>query len=55
VKLVYHPEFEAELMAAAGFYERKVRGLGVRFLDEFERSVATIMLAPERWRIIHGD
>jgi hypothetical protein len=55
VKLVYHPAVEIELVAAARFYEQAVRGLGAEFLDEFERGVARIVEAPERWRVIQGD
>ncbi len=40
MKLIYHTAAEAELIAAARFYEQKVSGLGTQFLDEFEQSVA---------------
>lgn len=30
-------------------------GLGTQFLDEFDRSVAVVMEAPARWRIIKND
>ena len=54
MKLTYHPAAEAEVVAAAKFYEQTVIGLGSQFLDEFDRSVAVILEAPERWRIIRG-
>ena len=55
MKLTYHPTAEAEVVAAAKFYEQAVNGLGVQFLDEFDRSIAVILDAPERWRIIKDD
>lgn len=54
MNLIYHPAAEVEVVAAAKFYEEKVPGLGSEFLDEFDRSVARIMAAPEQWRIIRG-
>jgi hypothetical protein len=55
MKLVYHPAFEAEVVVAARFYEQKVAGLGVEFLEEFDRSAALILEAPERWRVVKDD
>lgn len=55
MKLIYHPAAEAELVAAAKFYELAVSGLGTQFLDEFDRSVAALLEAPGRWRIIKDD
>jgi len=55
VKLIYHPAVEAELVAVARFYEERVKGLGVGFLDEFEQCVTLIVSAPERWRVVRGD
>ncbi len=55
MKLTYHPAAEAEVVAAARFYERAVSGLGGQFLDEFDRSIARILEAPERWRVIKND
>jgi plasmid stabilization system protein ParE len=55
VKLVYHRAAENEVIAAAAFYEGKTKGLGLDFLDEFDRSVTRIMESPGRWRIVEGD
>ena len=33
MRLIYHPDAEAELIAAAQFYEQRVSTLGVQFLD----------------------
>lgn len=55
MKLIYHPAAEGELAVAARFYEQKVNGLGVQFLDEFEQCIAKILEAPGRWRIVRGD
>ena len=55
MKLIYHPAVEAEVVAAATFYEQRVNGLGRQFLDEFDRSVEVILTSPERWRILKAD
>jgi toxin ParE1/3/4 len=53
--VIYHPDAEVELLEAAQFYEGRVPGLGDRFLDDYETAIATILGAPERWRIIEGS
>lgn len=55
MKLIYHPAAEAEVVAAARFYEQVSRRLGVEFLDEFERSIRMILESPTRWRILNRD
>ena len=55
MNLIHHPAAEAEVVAAARFYQERVNGLGGQFLDEFDRSIATILAAPARWRTIKGD
>jgi toxin ParE1/3/4 len=55
MNLIYHPAAEAEVVAAAEFYEQRVPSLGAQFLYEFDQSIATIMDAPARWRIIKSD
>ncbi len=53
--LISHPAAEAEVVAAAEFYDQRMPDLGTRFLDEFDRSIAVILEAPTRWRIIKND
>lgn len=55
MRLIYHPDAEAEFIEAAQFYERRVPTLGVQFLDAADRAIGVIQEAPERWRIIEGD
>ena len=40
------PEAEEELNEAARFYERRREGLGLEFLNEVERTVASILAHP---------
>lgn len=49
--VIHHPHAEAELIEAARFYERRVRGLGAEFLGAVDRAVAEILEDPERWPI----
>jgi len=55
MRLTYHPDAQAELIAAAQFYEQRVAGLGARFLDEFDAAIVRINEAPERWRKVEGE
>ncbi len=50
--VAFHPEAEAELLAAAKFYEAHAPKLGVSFLDEVERALAGIAEAPDRWPVL---
>ena len=55
MRLIYHPDAEAELIDAAQFYERRVSTMGSQFLDAADRAVAAIFDDPDRWSIIEGD
>lgn len=45
----FHPEFEADLIAAARFYETQRPHLGAEFIAEAEAAEETIMSAPLHW------
>ena len=56
------PEAEEEMNEAARFYERRKKGLGFEFLNEVERTIASILTHPRsgpaispsiRRRIVH--
>ncbi len=47
-----HPEADGELTAAFEYYEKRVRGLGHDFLDEFEHGIAQIQRNPEAYSIL---
>ena len=52
---IFHPEAEAEFLAAVDYYADKAGGLGERFYQEVRRVVSEIEAAPRRqgpWR--HG-
>lgn len=55
MRLIYHPDAEAEVVEAAHFYEQRVPGLGDRFLRELDAAVADIQQNPRRWRIVEDD
>jgi hypothetical protein len=40
---------QQDLAEAVEYYESAVPGLGLDFLDEFERTVGRILLHPEAW------
>ncbi|HEX5447220.1 MAG TPA: type II toxin-antitoxin system RelE/ParE family toxin [Pirellulales bacterium] len=55
MRVTYHPDAEVELIEAANFYERQVRGLGGCFLEAFQSTVARIEAQPDWAPIIDGD
>ncbi|HZF08305.1 MAG TPA: type II toxin-antitoxin system RelE/ParE family toxin [Thermoanaerobaculia bacterium] len=55
MRLTYHPEAEAEIVQAAGYYEKQVKGLGSRFLGDLEATIARIVEAPLRWPLVEAD
>ena len=55
MRLIHHPDAEAELIEAAQFYERRVPGLGAQFLDAVDAAVRVVQQAPQRWRILEAD
>ena len=55
MRLIYHPDAEAELIEAAQFYERRLSMLGAQFLDAADRAIRIILEAPDRWSIIEAD
>jgi toxin ParE1/3/4 len=55
MRLIYHPDAEAELIEAAQFYEQRVATLGGQFLEAIDQAVRDIADAPERWRIVEAD
>jgi len=50
----FHPAAEGELDEAAQWYEERQGGLGVEFLSSVRMKIASLLHAPERWRLVHG-
>ena len=48
MRLIYHPEAEAELVDAAEFYEERLPGLGAEFLDAVDAGVDIVVSDPLR-------
>ena len=46
MRLAYHPQVAEELIEVSGFYEGRVSGLGSRFLDTVEDSLARLSRKP---------
>ena len=55
MRLIYHPDAEAELIEAAQFYEWRVPTLGAQCLDAADRAVCVIQETPERWSVIEAE
>ena len=54
MKLLLHPEAEAEMAEAIAFYDRRTAGLGDDFLGEALEAFERIESAPEAWPCIEG-
>jgi len=55
MRVVSHPEADAELEAAALWYEQRQAGLGDDFLDQFDQTLRRVVADPERCRKIWGN
>ncbi len=55
MNVVYHPAIEHELRQVIDFYEACSKGLGIQFLDEFEKQILSIASMPTRWLIVEAD
>jgi len=45
-RVVFHPEAEAEFLAAARFYESHRPGLGLDLIDEVRRAAGVLVASP---------
>jgi plasmid stabilization system protein ParE len=52
--LTWHEDAEEEYVSAAVYYERQVDGLGERFLEQIEATLARVMAAPLRPRFFEN-
>ena len=55
MRVLSHPEAEAELEAAAVWYDERKQGLGIEFLNEFESTLRRLLIDPERYHRIRGN
>lgn len=53
--LVLHPEAQAEFDESHDWYEAREEGLGERFDDAVNATLALIEQSPRRFRIVRGD
>jgi hypothetical protein len=53
--VIRHPEVPQELEAAALWYEERRSGLGSDFLEEYQATMARVLVDPKRWRKIRRD
>ena len=47
--IIFIPEAREEMNEAARYYESQASGLGIDYLLEVERAVASITASPETW------
>ena len=51
----FHPEALLEFEEAVQFYKERGRTLGQRFAKEVRMTIAKIVAAPDRWRVLEQD
>ena len=51
----FHPEAEAEMIAAAVYYEEQQADLGKRFLIAVQEAVNNIRINPLLYQVVHLD
>ncbi len=55
MKIEYHPAIERELREIIEYYDKCTEGLGIEFLNEFERQIFKIASMPLRWITVEND
>jgi plasmid stabilization system protein ParE len=55
MKVIFHPEADAEVTAAAVYYEGQQENLGKRFLSSIEDGLARIRINPCLYPLIDED
>ena len=53
--IIFLPEAREEMNEAARYYESQASGLGIDYLSEVERAVASITASPETWPKLEGE
>jgi hypothetical protein len=51
----FHPEAEAEFLAAIDYYQAADPGLGADFAAEVHETVQNILAYPAAWPVLRGD
>ncbi len=51
----FHPDADAEMLDAAGWYELQHKNLGKRFLTAIQDALNRIELNPELYPLVEGD
>ncbi len=54
-EIEFHKDADEEMKATAGYYEERVTGLGVDFLNEIEQGLNRIRQFPLVWPIYEGE
>ena len=53
--IIFLPKAKEEMNEAASYYESQASGLGMDYLSEVERAVASISESPMTWPKIEGE
>lgn len=50
--VIYHPAAEEEVVAAVTYYETQVAGLGIRFIDDLDKTIEDVANSPKTWILL---
>ncbi len=53
--VLFHPDAEAEMIHAAGYYEQQQKDLGKRFLVSVQETIERIQINPLLFPVVHLD
>lgn len=51
--LIFKPQADIEILEAFNYYEEELEGLGERFLNELDKVILSINLAPNGFKNFH--
>jgi plasmid stabilization system protein ParE len=55
MKYRFHPEALQEFQAAAIYYDKQQRGLGLRFTSAIQTAIEHVVTSPLAWRILDEE
>jgi toxin ParE1/3/4 len=54
-EIEFHPSIDNDLLIAAKYYEEKCDDLGLRFLEDYDKTIKEILNYPKAWPILEND
>ncbi len=55
MQVIYHPLAENEMIESAKYYSSQAFGLGIKFLNDLDKTIEEIIENPTTWITLDGD